>query len=104
LWSVTNTNTVGDSRPLCRFGSIPLTMVSQIKLKCGLTKQTLSPIDNSILFFLLFLNISIENLSSNNSCAVIKFGIFEVVNLVEVVEEDNNQFDLIYSLSIIIIE
>jgi hypothetical protein len=31
LLSVTNTYTVGDSNPRCRFGSIPLTIVSQTK-------------------------------------------------------------------------
>ena len=54
--SVTNTYTVGDSNPLWRFGNIPLTIVSQTKSECGLTKQAISPIVSSIVWLLVFLS------------------------------------------------
>ena len=58
MLSVTSTNTVGDSKPLWRFGSIPLTIVSQTKFESGLTKQAMSPpmvSSNVVLFgFLVF--------------------------------------------------
>ena len=78
MLSVINTYTVGDSRPLWRFGSIPLTMVSQTKSEWGLTKQAISPKFNSIVFlFLLILSLfenSSMNLSSKSFWADIKFG------------------------------
>ena len=54
MLSVTSTNTVGDSNPLCWFGSIPLTMVLQTKSECGLTKQAMSPIVSSIVFLVFY--------------------------------------------------
>ena len=49
MLSVTSTNTVGDSRPLWRFGNIPLTIELQTKSEWGLTKQAISPIVSSII-------------------------------------------------------
>ena len=80
MLSVTSTNTVGDSRPLWRFGNIPLTIVSQTKSEWGLTKQAMSPIVSSIVLFLVFLliwllfEISSTNLSSKSFWADINLG------------------------------
>ena len=41
--SVIKTNTVRDSKPLWRFGNMPLTMVSQTKSESGLTKEAMWP-------------------------------------------------------------
>ena len=78
--SVTNTYTVGDSRPLCLFGNIPLTIVSQTKSVWGLTIQILSPSVNYIIcfcffFLVLYFDNSIDSLSLTNSLfAVVNFG------------------------------
>ena len=54
--SVIKTNTVRDSKPLWRFGNMPLTMVSQTKSESGLTKEAMwPPIVSSIVCFLVFL-------------------------------------------------
>ena len=79
MLSVTSTYTVGESKPLWRFGNMPLTIVSQIKSEWGLTKQAMSPKFSSIilLVFLLFLSlfeISSMNLSSKSFWAYINFG------------------------------
>ena len=83
MLSVTSTNTVGNSKPLWRFGSIPLTIVSQTKPEWGLTKQAISAIVSSIvvlfgfLIFFLFLSLfenSRINLSSKSFWADINFG------------------------------
>ena len=75
--SVTNTYTVGDSRPLCLFGNIPLTIVSQTKSVWGLTIQILSPSVNYIIcfcfFFLVLYLIYILSLT-NSLFAVVNFG------------------------------
>ena len=69
MLSVTKTNTVGDSRPLCCFGNIPLTIVSHTKSELGLTKQAMSPKFSSIVFLIFFLLSSLlyENSSTNLS-------------------------------------
>ena len=65
--SVIKTNTVGDSKPLYRFGNIPLTMVSQTKSEYGLTRQAISPIVSStILFLVILLFLSLYENSSKN--------------------------------------
>jgi hypothetical protein len=54
--SVIKTNTVGNSNPLWRFGTIPLTIVSQTKSEWGLTKQAMSsPMVSSIVVLFGFL-------------------------------------------------
>ena len=77
MLSLTNTYTVGDSRPLWRFGNMPLTMVSQTKSEWGLTKQAISPIVSSTILFLLPLSLfenSRMNLSSKSFWVDINFG------------------------------
>jgi hypothetical protein len=67
---MTSTYTEVDSKPLCLFDNILLTIVSQTKLEEGLTIPILSPIVNSnncflflFLFLFLFFEILMQNLS-----------------------------------------
>ena len=79
--SVTNTYTVGDSKPLWRFGNKPLIIVSQTKSEWGLTKHAMSSIVSSNLLFLIFFLLSSlldgnsrMNLYSKSFWADINFG------------------------------
>ena len=102
--SVTNTYTVGDSRPLWRFGNIPLTIVSQTKSEEGLIKQAMSPkFSSTILFldFLLHLSLfenSSTNLSSNSFWADI-YLVLQVVHYLIISTTTANQNAILFRLS-----